>query len=116
MTDTTMYRRWPSPGVQGRGLPPTLQPLFPGGQTWVYSQTAGSGLRRAEQEDAEPLRVHSQYGVYPGEDSLLPLQDQDGQEERILASGPDAQRTGTTGLHHPSGEGVQVEGHAVWRG
>ena len=29
--DTRMYRRWPSPAVQGRGLPPTLQPLFPGG-------------------------------------------------------------------------------------
>ena len=55
--------------VQGRGLPPTLQPLFPGGETWVYSQTAGSGLRRAEQENVEPLRVHSQYGVYPSEDS-----------------------------------------------
>ena len=53
---------------------------------------------------------------HPGEDSLLPLQDQDGQAKRILASGPDAQRTGTTGLHHPSGEGLQVEGHAVWRG
>ena len=56
---TRMYRRWPSPGVQGRGLPPTLQPLFPGGQTWVYSQTAGSGLGRAEQENAQPLRVLS---------------------------------------------------------
>ena len=69
-----------------------------------------------KQENAEPLRVHSQYGVYPGEDSLLSLQDQNGQEERILASGPDAQRSGATGLHHLSGEGVQVEGHAVWRG
>ena len=48
--------------------------------------------------------------------AFVSLQDQNGQEERILASGPDAQRTGTTGLHHPSGEGVQVEGHAVWRG
>ena len=34
----------------------------------------------------------------------------------ILASGPDAQRAGTTGLHHPSGEGIQVEGHAIRRG
>ena len=34
----------------------------------------------------------------------------------LLASGPDAQRSGATGLHHPSGEGVQVEAHAVWRG
>ena len=42
--------------------------------------------------------------------------NQDGQEERILASGPDTQRSGATGLHHPSGEGVQVEGHAIWRG
>ena len=79
-------------------------------------QTAGSGLWRAEQEDAEPLRVHSQYGVYPGEDSLLSLQDQDGQAKWILASGPDAQRAGTTGLHHPSGEGIQVESHAIRRG
>ena len=29
---------------------------------------------------------------------------------------PDAQRAGTTGLHHPSGEGIQVEGHAIRRG
>ena len=57
-TDTRMYRRWPGPGVQGRGLLPTLQPLFPGGRALVYSQTAGNGLWRAEQEDVEPLRVH----------------------------------------------------------
>ena len=30
-TDTRMYRRWPGPGVQRWGLPPTLQTLFPGG-------------------------------------------------------------------------------------
>ena len=30
-TDRRVYRRWPGPGVQGWGLPPTLQPLFPGG-------------------------------------------------------------------------------------
>ena len=34
----------------------------------------------------------------------------------FFAGGPDAQRSGGTSLHHPSGEGVQVEGHAVWRG
>ena len=39
--------------------PQTLRPLFPGGQNWVYSQTAGGGLWRAEQENAEPLRVYS---------------------------------------------------------
>ena len=46
----------------------------------------------------------------------MSLQDQDGQEERILANGPDAQRSGATCLHHPSGKVLQVEGHAIWRG
>ena len=40
----------------------------------------------------------------------------DGQAYWILASGPDAQRPGTPCLHHPPGEGAQVEGHALWRG
>ena len=39
--------------------PKTLQRLFPGGQSWVYSQTAGGGLWRAEQENAEALGVDS---------------------------------------------------------
>ena len=39
--------------------PQHCSPFFHGGSTWVYSQTAGCSLRRAEQENAEPLRVHS---------------------------------------------------------
>ena len=55
-------------------------------------------------------------GSIPDMESTLPLQDEDRQAKWILACGPDAQRPGTPSLHHPSGEGVQVEGHALWRG
>ena len=40
-------------------------------------------------------------------DSLLPPQDQDGQADFILASGPDAQCSGAPSLHHPSGRVFQ---------
>ena len=54
--------------------------------------------------------------VNPRGDSLVLLQDEDGQAEWILASGPDAQCPGAPSLHHPSGEGVQVESHTLWGG
>ena len=38
---------------------PALHALFPGGSTPVYSKTAGGGLWRAEQQNAEPLGVYS---------------------------------------------------------
>ena len=39
-----------------------------------------------------------------------------GQAEWFLASGPDTQCPRAPTVHHPSGEGVQVKSHALWRG
>ena len=42
--------------------------------------------------------------------------DEDEQAEWFLARRPDAQQARAPSVHHPSAVGVQVEGHALWRG
>ena len=63
----------------------------------------GEDITWPDQVAPRGRKASSTRKIKPQTSNLLSLQDQDRQEERILASGPDAQRSGATGLHHPSG-------------
>ena len=101
-------------GIQGGRLPQALFPLFPSGEARVYGEEVSRGLPKAQPQDQAAQWVPAVYGEQGGKRSGLQVQDEDGQEVRLLASGPDGARKGHDGFHHSTRPYFQVASDAFW--